>query len=272
MLPSQDRVKLVSWVKNPIRFYLNTKFRDFWKITWSQHGEDVCLLSLIRNIQIRSEKNKNSKFSNLVLPSLFGHSRYSGTYLDIGCHHPRRFSNTKLFYDLGWGGVNVDASAQTIKLFEQERKRDVNLNLLIGLPGSVNFVEYEDSALNTADSALYKSYQKLKGDKFKIISKSKMKKVSLEYLLDKYFTDSRLDILFIDCEGLDFEILVSGKLHKRDLYKLPRFIVFESIFVETGNLKPDKSLNLLKSLGYITLLVLPKSVVMGIASRSNDRV
>ena len=39
----------------------------------------------------------------------------NGFYVDIGCHHPKRFSNTYLLYKKGWKGVNIDANFFAIK-------------------------------------------------------------------------------------------------------------------------------------------------------------
>ena len=33
-----------------------------------------------------------------------------GFYVDVGAHHPTRFSNTYLLYLRGWRGINIDAT------------------------------------------------------------------------------------------------------------------------------------------------------------------
>ena len=58
----------------------NLKF--FFKNSHSQFGEDRKIISLF-------QKNKR------------------GLYLDIGCFHPVRQSNTYLMYKFGWKGVNI---------------------------------------------------------------------------------------------------------------------------------------------------------------------
>ena len=71
-----------------------TKFDHAFTISWSQRGEDLALLSLFDGKQ-------------------------NGTYLDIGAHHPTRFSVTRHLYQLGWTGVNVDANQVLIDKFEK---------------------------------------------------------------------------------------------------------------------------------------------------------
>jgi hypothetical protein len=59
-----------------------TKFDHSISVSWSQCGEDLALLHL--------------------LPP-------NGRYLDIGAHHPSRFSVTRHLYQRGWDGINVEA-------------------------------------------------------------------------------------------------------------------------------------------------------------------
>ncbi len=39
----------------------------------------------------------------------------SGFYVDVGAHDPFRFSNTYLFYRLGWSGINIDAAPGSMR-------------------------------------------------------------------------------------------------------------------------------------------------------------
>ncbi len=54
-------------------------------MSYGQEGEDIILLRLL-------DISKN------------------GFYVDIGAHHPIRFSNTYALYKAGWCGLNVDAT------------------------------------------------------------------------------------------------------------------------------------------------------------------
>ena len=51
--------------------------------------------------------------------------RKTGFYVDIGCHHPFRFSNSYLFYKLGWRGICVDPLPGTKALFNKWRPEDI---------------------------------------------------------------------------------------------------------------------------------------------------
>ncbi len=53
---------------------------------------------------------------DMVLRRLLGGQR-SGFYVDVGAHHPFRFSNTCYFHRLGWRGINIDADPDAMALF-----------------------------------------------------------------------------------------------------------------------------------------------------------
>lgn len=66
------------------------------QIYWGQDGEDVFLAD--------------------ALPG-------SGFYVDVGAHHPYRFSSTKLLYDRGWSGLNIDVTEAMHTVFPRSRGR-----------------------------------------------------------------------------------------------------------------------------------------------------
>ena len=95
---------------------------------------------------------KKSNFSQAneeqTLSTIFSNTR-KGFYIDVGCHHPKRFSNTAKLYKDGWNGINIDANFKNIKLFEFFRKRDYNIRALVSETNTVlNYYYFNDSALN----------------------------------------------------------------------------------------------------------------------------
>lgn len=144
-----------------------------------------------------------------------------GIYLDIGAHHPVRFSNTFLLYKKGWTGINIEPNKINFKLFKIFRKKDINLNEYI-LPESKEdiFYEFKDSALNgflSKDRLLYLEKLGIFYNKKYKINGKKINNVLKENNILKF------DFLNIDIEGLDFEILNSLDLK---LFK-PRLILIE---------------------------------------------
>lgn len=79
----------------------------------------------------------------------FFEQKKKGFYVDIGAHHPKRFSNTYYFYRIGWSGINIDAMPGSMRLFEKWRPRDVNLE--VGVSANESVLEYfvfNEPALN----------------------------------------------------------------------------------------------------------------------------
>lgn len=173
------------------------KYKDLY---WSQEGEDIILRRLFEN-------------------------RSSGFYIDIGALHPFRFSNTYYFYRKGWRGINIEANPESIELFEKFRKRDINLNIAVGLKkGKMKYYMFNEPALNTFDEELAKQRDGL--NDFKIVNIIEVEMLPLSEILDIYLPkNQKIDFMNIDVEGLDFEVLQSNNWEK---YK-PEVLLVEII-------------------------------------------
>src|SRR5690606_39242212 len=67
---------------------------------------------------------------DMVLRGFYeGRKNYKGFYVDVGAHHPYRFSNTMYFYKKGWRGINIEPSPEAMKWLIWFRTKDVNLNI-----------------------------------------------------------------------------------------------------------------------------------------------
>lgn len=174
---------------------LNTRY-GFSKKSYSQEGEDLILYRIFERKQV-------------------------GFYVDVGAHHPFRFSNTYLFYKKGWRGINIEPNPEAIKLFKKYRPRDINLNLAVGQDGELVYYMFNEPALNTFSQDIAKEYEK---NGAKIINKKKVKMFTLSYIFSKYLPKNQeIDFLNVDCEGMDFDVLKSNDWDK---YR-PRAILVE---------------------------------------------
>ncbi len=63
---------------------------------------------------------------DVLLNRLFPESS-SGFYIDVGACHPVVHSVTKLFYERGWHGINIEPIPNLSAMLAQDRPRDVNL-------------------------------------------------------------------------------------------------------------------------------------------------
>ena len=138
-------------------------------------------------------------------------NKKNGFYVDVGSYHPIERNNTMLLYNKGWEGINIDISDFSIKLFDQLRSRDINLNLAVSKnEGEIEmYFQKKLSQLSTIKKEqIKKSFQgevKIK----KIISKT------LTSILDETkFANKKIDFLDIDVEGADMDVLESLDFEK----------------------------------------------------------
>lgn len=193
-----------------------------------------------------SNHSYSQEGEDMVLRSFYEDKKhYKGFYVDIGAHHPFRFSNTMYFYKKGWRGINVEANPKALKLFKVFRKRDVNLN--VGISGDkqvLSFYCFNESALNGFSKEV--SYERNNKNNYKIIDTIEVQTYPLAAILAQYLPDNqKIDFLTIDAEGLDFEILKSNNWEK---YK-PAYILVEDK-VDLENLAASEVYVYLKEIGY----------------------
>lgn len=171
---------------------------------------------------------RNNSYSqegeDLIIDKLLNYKK-NGFYIDIGAHHPMKYSNTFIFYKRGWNGINVDAMPDSMKEFEKMRPRDINLQAAISNNNSeATFYIFNEPALNTLNAEEAKNKDNKNG--YKIIRELKLKTLKLSEILDKQLLENQeIDFLSIDTEGNDLKVLKSNNWEK---YK-PKLVLVEDL-------------------------------------------
>ena len=194
---------------------------------------------------------------DIVLARIFT-GQQSGFFVDIGAHHPRRFSNSYWAYQRGWSGINVDAAPGSKAVFDRLRSRDINVEVCIAeANGEVEFFVFPESALNTAG--------KDRKDAMEVATRSQGRPVvvpaeRLETILDKHFPEGgpAIDFMSIDVEGSEMAVLRSNDWER---YR-PRVIVIEVLGKVLDNLGESEEVRFLRGLGYVPVSMLYHSVVL----------
>lgn len=196
------------------------------------------------------EKLQNGKLSfsqegeDIILERYF-YDRNSGFYVDIGSHHPVRFSNTYYFYLKGWNGINIDALPGNKQLFDVYRPRDINLELAISdVENTSTYYMFNEPALNTfcKEEAEYKS----KLDNYRIVDSISLNTVKISSVLDKYIGNNNIDFMSVDVEGLEMNVLRSNSW---DRYR-PKIILVELLRHSFQDIWSSPLYLYLKSKGY----------------------
>ncbi|MEA1901072.1 MAG: FkbM family methyltransferase [Thermodesulfobacteriota bacterium] len=199
----------------------NNYFDGFSLKSYSQEGEDMILRRLF-------EKQK------------------TGFYVDVGAHHPKRFSNTFFFYKKGWRGINIDAMPNSMKLFNKIRPRDVNLEIPISdKKQKLKYYMFNEPALN---GFLKELAEKRDGkDDYKIISEKEMETLTLEEIFEKHLPHGQeIDFLSIDVEGLDLQVLKSNNWRRFR----PKFVLVEILGSSINDVTNSKEYKYLAGFEY----------------------
>ena len=140
---------------------------------------------------------------------------YKGTYVDIGCFHPTKHSNTSKFYKRKWRGINIDLNPLTIDLFNFARPRDINICAAISDSAKSNDLYFvgdlsSENTLEKKHTTWLKKTFNYNQEKF---LKKRIKTKKINDILEKYkFYD--IDFMNIDVEGHEIKILKSLNLNK----------------------------------------------------------
>jgi FkbM family methyltransferase len=156
--------------------------------SYAQHGEDRALLDLLQDSGSRHP------------------------YLDVGCNHPFKLSNTYLLYCQGWRGLCIDPLPRFAPLYMRWRPEDRFSNLAIGeVPGELPFYEFESDVLSTLDGALAAQYE---AQGYRLRNRSTVRIVRLDTVLEESGLQGPISLLSIDIEGHELPALRSLDLAK----------------------------------------------------------
>lgn len=168
-----------------------------------------------------------------------------GFYVDVGAHHPVRFSNTYLFYQRGWRGINIDAMPGSMKKFNKVRPRDINIECgVAGSAGKLMYHRFNEPALNTFDASEAERKNK---PPYQMIEAVEVAVERLDALLERYLpTGQQIDFLSVDVEGKDEEVLRSNDWSR---YR-PRFILAETLRTDMLSLGECPVVQFLRTVSY----------------------
>lgn len=196
---------------------------DSWQTaSWSQEGEDR------------------------ILSRFIGHQA-DGFYVDVGAHHPKRFSNTYLFYQRGWRGVNIDAMPGSMAEFRRLRPRDINLEFGVGpREDSLTYYMFTDPALNGFSEELSQS-RHAADTSARLVETRTVRVRPLGDLLGEHVEAGRIiDFMSVDVEGLDLDVLRSNDWSRFR----PKFILVEVLGNTWETLGASEIARFLSDIGY----------------------
>lgn len=155
--------------------------------------------------------------------------RGPGFYVDVGAAHPTTLSVTRLFYERGWRGINIEPLPRMFKALECARPRDINLQMAAGdCAGELLFFEvvapgYKWSGkagLSTFDGEMAQGYR---GRGYRV-TEFPVRVVPLDEILEAH-APATIDFLKVDVEGHESAVLAGLNLRRFR----PRIILVEAV-------------------------------------------
>ncbi|TMJ01365.1 MAG: FkbM family methyltransferase [Alphaproteobacteria bacterium] len=178
-------------------------------------------------------------FEDVLLHRVFANVDH-GFYVDIGAFDPVIGSVTKIFYDRGWNGINIEPGSAFDRL-AAARPRDINLKVaILDERGTVTFVE------NTADpgaSHIDSSVGAEHGGKTQSYS---VPCDRLDHVLAEHADGRIINFMKIDAEGSETRILRSTNW--REIR--PRVLLIEAVAPWTNELVSQDWEPMLLASGY----------------------
>jgi len=188
--------------------------------SYSQEGEDMIVRQLLKDVE-------------------------AGFYVDVGAHHPKRFSNTYYFYKKGWSGINIDAMPGSMRLFSRVRPRDINIEAAVANgKKELLFYIFNEPALNTFDEKLALEYS---NENHPVINKELITTRTLtEILKENLPKNQKIHFMSIDVEGLDLEVLKSNDWN---MYR-PSYLLIETHYTDIDDVTDSELYKFVINNGY----------------------
>lgn len=229
---------MLNSIKSRAKNYLLKKWglensQKYGKTSYSQEGEDILLKRILMDtFTIR------------------------GTYVDVGCNHPYKMSNTALFYDRGWRGVVIDPNPDFASEFLRLRPEDTFVNCGIGEEeGESIYYQFSQSLFNTFSK---EKAEKVSNGASELIKENKVPIRRLDdVLVEAWPQGKKIHFLSIDCEGYDDQVIAT-----HDFKSFPcDFVCFEVGEFGLKGVLNGPGVTILERAGFIPLSKLGKSVL-----------
>jgi FkbM family methyltransferase len=151
-------------------------------VSYSQNAEDIRLWRVFRGVE-------------------------NGFYVDVGAADPNVDSVTRLFYERGWSGINVEPNP-CFDALQSARPRDVNLRVAIGESAGSRpfFLTYPYLGMSTFDVSVHAGVP----EAIERVEEVAIEQRRLDSVLAEHAGGRTIHFLKVDVEGAEREVLASS--------------------------------------------------------------
>lgn len=217
----QSRVgRMLIFLRQIVRKVRGGALGSYANTSFAQEGEDLVVLRHLGDIK-------------------------TGFYVEVGALAPKRFSNTWLFYMMGWRGILIEPNPTASASFKRTRPQDIFVNEGVSSEEqSLCYYRFREPALNTFDPAVAEQRQK---DGWGLIDTTTVRTRSLSSILEEHMPEGvRIRLMSIDVEGFD-EIVVKSNDWSR--YS-PEWLIVELLDVPLAEVSTHSIARYLADQGY----------------------
>jgi len=156
-----------------------------YKISFAQNFEDLVLAGLLKSVS-------------------------RGFYVDVGANHPELDSVTKIFYDKGWSGINIEPNEALHRQLLAARPRDINVKAgLSSQPGALSLRIYDGlDGLSTMSHETQSVHAAARPNT--TFHDVQIEVACLADLLAEHRSSGDIHMLKVDVEGLELEVLLGN--------------------------------------------------------------
>jgi FkbM family methyltransferase len=164
-----------------------------YRVSYAQNREDIILTGFFKGLE-------------------------KGFYVDVGANHPDTLSITKIFYDAGWNGINLEPNKELYDLIVAARPRDLNLNIgAADRRGKLVLRQYPDGdGLSTFSKDAQTDYQRTTSEYKNYTDNYQDYTVQVKPLKDilNEINVGTINFMNIDVEGFEYQVIAGNDWEK----------------------------------------------------------
>ncbi len=148
----------------------------------------------------KPKKSYSQYAEDLIIQSYFSRKLRNGRYVDVGCHHPRRGSNTYGLYRKGWSGILIDLEKTKVLANQLSRRKDKVI--LAAVSDTEEWMEIFSDKSYSTNTTIKKNQDSINEQ-----SIGHIKTQTLTNILNEENFQKKFELLSIDVEGVDLQVL-----------------------------------------------------------------